>query len=327
MKFVERPLSQILPALALMAACGISTAAHAEYPDHSIKYIIGSGAGSGPDSLMRVVLQEVSKRIGQPIVIENRPGASGVISMQAIATAQPDGYTIGHGNVQSMGISPNLLPAARVAADKVETIVQVGYTPNLLSVSPKLPVKSVGELVQYAKAHPGKLVYASAGNGTSGHIGAELFKALTKTEIVHIPYKSAPLAVNDVMAGHVDMVFDNFGGSVAFARAGKLKTLAITSAKRSQLLPDIPTVSESGVPGFEVIAWSGIIAPKGIPKEAAQRLNSAVNEVLKDPNVLKEFRALGYEPAGGSGAQFQAWVTSEQGKWGEILKSAGIKAD
>jgi tripartite-type tricarboxylate transporter receptor subunit TctC len=276
---------------------------------------------------MRVVLHEVGKRIGQPIVIENRPGAGGVIAMQAIAAAQPDGYTIGHGNVQTMGISPNLLPAAKVAADKVETVVQVGYTPNLLSVSPKLPVNSVGELVQYAKDHPGKLVYASAGNGTSGHVGGELFKALTKTAIVHIPYRTATSSVNDVMAGHADMVFDNFGGSAAFARAGKLKPLAITSAVRSQLFPEIPTVSEAGVAGFEITAWSGIIAPKGIPKEASQRLNAAVNEVLKEANVLKEFRTLGYEPVGGSGAQFQAWVKSEQDKWGKVIKFANIKTD
>lgn len=315
--------SLAIAAIGLLAA----GATWAEYPDRPIKYVLGAGAGSGPDALMRLVLQDVGKRLGTPFVIENRTGGGGLIAMQAIANATPDGYTLGHGNVQTLAISPGLSKASRAEAERVQLIVQFGYTPNLLSVSPTLPVKSVRELIAYAKANPGQLTYGSAGNGTSGHVGTELFKSLTGTNIVHAPYKSAPAAVNDVIAGHVDMVFDNLAGSMPLAKNGRLKALAITSLKRSPLLPDVPTVSESGVPNFEVIAWSGIVAPRGLPLAIVQKINMAVNESLKDPNVVRGMQALGYEAVGGTPEQFVNWVAKERTKWGGVIKSSGATTD
>lgn len=299
----------------------------AAYPDRPIKYVLSSGAGSAPDALMRLILEDVSKRIGTAIVIENRSGGGGLIAMQTIASSAPDGYTIGHGNTQTLGINPSLSKAGLAAANHVELIVQTGYTPNLLSVSPTLPVKSVGELIAYARANPGKLVFGSAGNGTSGHVGAELFKYMTKTDMVHAPYKTAPAAVNDVMAGHVDLVFDNIAGSLAAVKGGKLKPLAVTSLKRSPLVPNLPTVSEAGVAGFEVIAWSGIIGPQGMPPAVVQKLNTAVNQSLKDPHVVKGMRDLGYEVVGGTPAEFSAWVKHERAKWADVIRTSGAVVD
>jgi len=315
--------SLAVAAIGLLAA----SATWAEYPDRPIRYLLGAGAGSGPDSLMRMLLQDVGKRLGTQFVIDNRVGAGGLIAMQAIANAAPDGYTVGHGNVQMLAISPGLSKDSRAAAERVQMIVQFGQTPNLLSVSPTLPVTSVRELIGYAKAHPGKLTYASAGNGTSGHVGAELFKSLSGTDIVHAPYKTAPAGVNDVMAGHVDMVFDNLAGSMVLAKSGKLRALAITSLKRSPLMPDVPTVAESGVPNFEVLAWSGVIAPHGLPPAVAKKINAAFNESLKDPVVVKAMRELGYEAVGGTPEEFANWVARERAKWADVIRKSGAKAD
>jgi tripartite-type tricarboxylate transporter receptor subunit TctC len=302
-------------------------AAHAEYPDRPIKYVLSAGAGSGPDVLMRMLLQDVGNRLGTQFVIENRPGAAGTIGMEAVANAQPDGYTLGHGNVQTMAISPELSKPARAVAGRVQPIVQIGYTPNLLSVSSSLPIKSVRELLAYAKVKPGRMTYASAGNGTSSHVGAELFKKLTGSFIVHVPYKTASGALNDVAAGQVDMLFDNLAGSLVMAKSGKVRPLAVTGPKRSSLMPEIPTVSEAGVPGYEVIAWSGVIAPSGLPEAVSKKINDAFNQSLKEPVVVRKMQELGYEPAGGTAIQFVGWIAKERSKWGEVIKASGATLD
>lgn len=321
LQFLYRGLC--VTAISLLAAHG----AYAEYPDRPIKYVLSAGAGSGPDVLMRMLLQDVGNRLGTQFVIENRPGAGGTIGMEAVASAQPDGYTVGHGNVQTMAISPELSKSAREVAGRVLPIVQIGYTPNLLSVSSSLPVKSVRELIAHAKANPGKMTYASAGNGTSSHVGAELFKKLTGSFIVHVPYKTASGALNDVAAGQVDMLFDNLAGSLAMAKSGRVRPLAVTGSKRSSLMPEIPTVSEAGVPGFQVIAWSGVIAPLGMPTAVSQKINAAFNHSLKEPRVIKAMQELGYEAAGGTAVQFVGWITDERAKWGEVVKASGAKID
>lgn len=314
---------------AAVLALGIvaAQAAHAEYPDRPIKYVLSSGAGSGPDSLMRLVLAEAGKHLGATFVIENRSGGGGIIALQAIANAAPDGYTVGHGNTQTLGINPSLSPAGKLEADRIQPIVQMGYTPNLLSVRNGLPVKSVSELITYAKAHPNKLVYGSAGNGTSGHVGTELFKNMAGIEMVHAPYKTAPAAVNDVMAGHVDVVFDNLAGSMSHAKNGKLQALAVTGPRRSALLPDLPTVSEAGLPGYEVVAWSGIIGPKALPPAIAQKINAAINKTLKEPSIIKGMHDLGYEIVGGTPEQFAAMVAKERAKWADVIRKSGAKTD
>ena len=315
--------------LAALAAIGVlaSQAAHAEFPDHPIKYVLSSGAGSGPDTLMRMVLAEAGKHLGTSFVIENRSGGGGIIALQAIANAAPDGYTVGHGNTQTLGINPGLSAAGKAVAERIQPIVQIGYTPNLVSVRPGLPVKSLAELIAYAKANPGKLVYGSAGNGSSGHVGTELFKSMAGIDLVHAPYKTAPAAVNDVMAGHVDLVFDNLAGSLPFANSGKLRPLAITGPVRSAMLPSVPTVSEAGVPGYEVVAWSGVIGPKGLPPAVAQKINAAINLTLKEPSVIKGMHELGYEVVGGTSEQFGAMVVRERTKWAMAIRRSGAKTD
>lgn len=302
-------------------------AVHAEYPERPIKYVLSSGAGSGPDTLMRLILSEAGRHMGASFVIENRSGGGGIIALQAIANASPDGYTVGHGNTQTLGINPGLSAAGKHEAERVQPIVQVGYTPNLLSVRPGLPVKSVAELIAYAKANPGKLIYGSAGNGTSGHVGTELFKSMAGIDMVHAPYKTAPAAVNDVMAGHVDVVLDNMAGSYPFVKSGKLKPLAITGTKRSSMLPDVPTVTEAGVPGYEVVAWSGIIGPKGLPPAITQKINSAINQTLKEPAIIKSMHELGYEVVGGTPEQFVSLVARERAKWDRAIRRSGAKTD
>lgn len=322
------PFSTLRKAAAVLAAGALlAHAAHAEYPDRPIKYILSSGAGSGPDTLMRLVLADAGKRLGTSFVIENRSGGGGIIALQAIANAAPDGYTVGHGNTQTLGINPGLSAAGKAEAERILPIVQIGYTPNLVSVRPGLPVKSVAELIAYAKAHPGKLIYGSAGNGTSGHVGTELFRSMAGIDMVHAPYKTAPAAVNDVMAGHVDLVFDNLGGSIAHARNGKLRALAVTAPKRMALLPDLPTVAEAGVPGYEVVAWSGVIAPKGLPAPIVQRINAAINQTLKEPAIVKGIQELGYEVVGGSAEQFAAMVLRERAKWADAIRKSGARTD
>ena len=322
------PLRTLRQAAAVLAAGALlASAAHAEYPDRPIKYILSSGAGSGPDTLMRLVLADAGKRLGTSFVIENRSGGGGIIALQAIANAAPDGYTVGHGNTQTLGINPGLSAAGKAEAERILPIVQIGYTPNLVSVRPGLPVKSVAELIAYAKAHPGKLIYGSAGNGTSGHVGTELFRSMAGIDMVHAPYKTAPAAVNDVMAGHVDLVFDNLGGSIAHARNGKLRALAVTAPKRMALLPDLPTVAEAGVPGYEVVAWSGVIGPKGLPAPIVQRINAAINQTLKEPAIVKGIQELGYEVVGGSAEQFAAMVLRERAKWADAIRKSGARTD
>lgn len=322
------PLRHLRNTLAVLAlgTCAVQ-AAQAEYPDRPIKYVLSSGAGSGPDTLMRLVLAEAGKQLGVSFVIENRSGGGGIIALQAIANAAPDGYTLGHGNTQTLGINPGLSRQGKIEADRVQPIVQLGYTPNLLSVRPGLPVNSVRELIAYAKAHPDKLIFGSAGNGTSGHVGAELFKSMAGIQMVHAPYKTAPAAVNDVMAGHVDLVFDNLAGSLTFAKNGKLKPLGVTGPGRAAMLPDAPTVAEAGLPGYEVVAWSGVVGPKGLPPAVMQKINTAINQTLKNPAVVKGMHDLGYEVVGGSPEQFAAMVAKERAKWGDVIRSSGAKTD
>lgn len=321
----SRSLLRGLAALAVLSAIFIQPS-RAEYPDRPIKYVMSAAVGSAPDTLMRLVLADVAKRLGTPIVFDTRVGAGGTIAMQAIASAAPDGYTIGHGNTQTLGVNPGLSRAGMALAHEVELIVQVGYTANILSVTPSLPVNSVKELIAHAKANPGKTTFGSGGNGTANHVGGELLNSVAGIKMVHVPYKGGPAAVNDVMAGHINMVLDNVAGSLPNIKAGKLKALAITSARRSPLLPNVPTMSET-LPGFEIISWSGLIGPKGMPAAVAQKLNAAVNQTLREPQIIESMRELGYEVVGGTPADFTAWVYRERTKWEQVIKFSGATSN
>src|SRR6266571_3174000 len=299
-------MRRLLLALALIALLlGFApTSAFAQYPTKPIRFIVPWGPGSGPDVTSRIVATELSARLGQPIVIDNRPGAGGTVGMALIARAAPDGYTVGPGNIG-------------------RTLVSA----NVLAVRLSLPVKSVQELIVYAKNNPGKLLYGSPGNGTSPHVGMELFKLMTGAQMVHVPYKDAQQAITGLVAGQVDLLFDNMPAIVPHVRAGRVRGLAVTGPKRSPAVPELPTVAEAGVTGFEVITWAGVIGPRGIPKDIVARLNAEINSALMSPALKEKFAGLGLEPAGGTPEEFDTFMKKEAAKWADVVKRAGVRVD
>lgn len=302
--------------------------AYAAYPERPIRYVIPSAAGGGPDTAARVVMAELGKQLGQQIVVDNRPGASGIIGIELIAKAIPDGYTIGHGNIQNLGIVRNLFPKLPYDLNRdIRPVVQMYFTPNLLGITPSLPVKSVTELIDYAKKNPGRLLYASTGSGSSIHLSGELFQIMTGTKMVHVPFKAAALAITDMIGGRVHLMFDNINSIGPHVKAGRLRGLAVTSAKPVAAFPELPTLSEAGVPGFEVVAWAGVIVPAGVSKSIVARLNKEVNTVLSVPAVREKLNAQGLVVVGGTSEQFAEHVRKEAAKWADVVKRAGVKAE
>ncbi|MGH8617426.1 MAG: Bug family tripartite tricarboxylate transporter substrate binding protein, partial [Burkholderiales bacterium] len=293
-----------------------------------IRLIISSAAGGSPDVVTRILAVELTKQMGQTFVIDNRPGAAQTIGTEMVVRANPDGYTIGYANVVTLAINKSLLPKQPYDADR--DLVPIGQflsTFNLLCVTNGLPVRSVKELIDYAKANPGKLLNASGGNGTTGHLGGELFKIMTGTQITHVPYKGSPQGIQDLMAGQVQLMFDNLTSISPHVKSGKLRGLGVSSLKRSPVFPDIPTIAEAGVPGYETNAWGGLVAPVGTPKAIIARLNAEVNQALKSPVLRERYAAIEAEPVGGTPEQFTAFAKRETVKWADVVKKSGAKLD
>lgn len=303
------------------------TAAHAQWPDRPIKIVVPSAAGGAPDNLTRLVSNELAKRLGQSIVIENRPGAAGNIGMQAVATAPADGYTIGYGNNATLTTNEFLFSKLPYDPQRLEPIINVSKTASLLVVNNNLPFRSVQELIAYAKQNPGKMMFASGGTGTSGHIGAELFKLMTGIDATHVPYKGAPQALNDLMGGQVDFLIDNYSSAGPHVTAGRVRALAVTALERTPLFPNVPTLDEAGVKGYEVTAWGGFVAPQGTPQEVIMRLNKELNAVLQDKEIHAKLVKLGSTVGGGSPEDFRNLIKSERVKWGELVRKTGAKVD
>lgn len=299
----------------------------AAYPERPLRYVIPSAAGGGPDTAARVVMAELGKALGQQIVIDNRPGASGVIGTELIVKANPDGYTIGHGNIATLGINRSLLKLPYNLDRDVRPVVQMYFTPNLLGVTQSLPVTSVSELIAHAKKNPGRLFYASTGSGTSIHLSSELFQLRTGTKMVHVPFKAAAAAIVDLTAGRVQLMFDNINSIGPHVRAGKVRGLAVTSGKRVSSFPDLPTVAEAGVEGFDVVAWAGVIVPAGVPRTIIVRLNKAVNGVLANSTVVEKLKFQGLEVVGGTQDEFARHIGKEADRWADVVKRAGIKLE
>ena len=300
----------------------------ADYPQRPIRYIVPSAASGGPDALARIFATELTRQFGHQVVVDNRPGASGTIGMDLIARAAPDGYTIGHGNIQTLAIARSILPKLPYDIERdLAPVIQHSYTPNMLGIAPALTANSVTELIDLAKRQPGKLVFASTGNGSSVHISGELFKLMTQTQILHVPYKASAAAIVDLIAGRVHLMFDNISAISPHVKAGRVKGLAVTSAKRVPAFPDMPTVAEAGVPGFEVVAWSGVIVPRGVPQPIVIKLNQAFSAALAIPSVRERIWLLGVEPFGGTPEQFRQHIAKETAKWADVVKRANIKAD
>jgi tripartite-type tricarboxylate transporter receptor subunit TctC len=280
--------------------------------------------GGSADVLARAVGQKLGERLGQPVVVENKAGAATAIGAKAVARAPADGYTLLLGTVSSQAINPAM---NKVGYDPVADFVPVAplaSIPFVFVANPAVPVSSVADVVALAKSKPGELAYASAGPGTSNHLAGELFASEAKIKLLHVPYKGSAPALNDVLAGHVPLMFDLQATSMAHIQGGKLKPLAVTTRERSSLLPNVPTMAEAGVPGFEVSAWFGLFAPAGVPQPIVERLNADVTAILKSPEMQKQLHDLGAEPELGTPAQYASFAKAEAAKWAQTVKGAGL---
>lgn len=312
----------------LVAGMTAGQAAQAAYPERPIRLVISSAAGGSPDVVTRILAAEMMKQMGQQIVIDNRPGGAQTIGTEMVVRAAPDGYTIGYANVVTLAINKSLLPKQPYDPDR--DLLLIGHflsTYNLLCVTPSLPVKSVKELIDHAKRNPGKLLNASGGNGTTGHLGGELFKIMTGTQITHVPYKGSPQGIQDLIAGQVQLMFDNLTSISPHVKTGKVRGIGVSSLKRSPVFPDIPTISEAGVPGYETNAWGGLVAPVGTPPAIIDRLNAEMNRALQSPTLRERYAQIDAEPVGGTPAQFAEYVKKETVKWADVVKKSGAKLD
>ena len=302
--------------------------AAAQFPDRPLRLIVPQAPGSATDTVARILAPEMARPLAQPVVVENRPGGALTIGIDAVAKAAPDGYTIGMGPIGALAITRHMV--ARLPYDierDLQPVALVAKGHLLLAVSPSLPVKSVRELIDLAKRTPGKLVNASSSNGSPGHVAGELFKYMTGTDIVHVPYKGGAMAINDLIAGHVQIIFESLNSIAPHARSGKVKALAVSGARRSPGFPDLPTIAEAGVPGYEAGTWSGVIAPAGLQPAVLARLNAAVNEAIRAPVFVERFASIGDEPAGGTPEDFAATIRRDSARWGEVVRRSGARID
>ncbi len=308
---------------------GISNAhAQASYPNKSINFIVPYGAGGGADSRSRQIAQKMSVILSQPIIVDNKPGAGGNIGTEFISRAAPDGYTIGMGNFAPMAVNKTLFGNLRYDPESDLTpIVLIEKGPLVLVVNPASSYKTVKDIVDAAKAKPGVLTFSSGGIGGSHQLSAELFKQSAGIEMIHVPYKSGSAGLTDLMANNVTMMFDQMYSAMPSIKAEKLRAIAITSKKRSPLLPNIPSFAEVGYPKVEVLNWQGLIAPKGTPKVIIDKLNAAANEALKDPQLRELMLSQGNEIGGGTPADFATLIKSESAKWSTVVKIANIKPE
>ena len=307
----------------------ISTAfAQVDYPNKPINFIVPYGAGGSADSRSRQIAQKMSLILKQPIVIDNKPGAGGNIGTEFIARAVPDGYTIGMGNFAPMAVNKTLFGNLRYDPETdLSPIVLIEKGPLVLVVKPNSPYKTISDIVSAAKANPGVLTFSSGGIGGSHQLSAELFELNAGISMIHVPYKSGSAALMDLMAGNVDLMFDQMYSAVPSIKADKLRPIAITSKKRSPLLPYVPSFVELGYPKVEVLNWQGLIAPKGTPKAVIDKLNAVANQALKDPGLRELMLSQGNEIGGGTPAEFAALIKAEAVKWSVVVKTANIKPE
>jgi tripartite-type tricarboxylate transporter receptor subunit TctC len=298
------------------------------YPTRPIRIVVPFSAGAGVTDIMaRLVGQHLGPGIGQQVVIDNRPGGGGIPGTEIVSRAAPDGYTLLMTNV-ALAVNPYLYPKLPYdAAKDFMPVTQVNSAPLLLVVHPSVAATSVKELVAYAKANPGRLNYGSGGVGSTPHLSGELFKSISGIDAVHVPYKGGAPALSDLVGGQLSFMIENVPGTMPFVRAGKLRALAITSAKRSPLEPALPTMAEAGVPGYEVIGWNGLVAVKGTPPGIVAKLHTEVAKILNAPEVRQRLTALGAEPVGNTPDEFGAFIKAEMARWGKIIKEKGIRAE
>ena len=315
--------------IAAILAALLSLSAHADsWPSKPVKMVVPFPAGGPTDVMTRVVAERLSTALGQSVIVDNKPGAGGTIGAQFVAKSAPDGYTFVMATGSTHSVGPYLV--SKPPYDPVKDfapVVWAGNAPNILVVSPKLGFRNVRDLIAYAKAHPGQLNFASSGVGSVAHLTGELFARQAGVKLTHVPYKGTQLSLTDLMSGQVAMLFDAIITAKPHVDAGRLQALGISTLERSPLLRDLPTISESGLPGFESYNWFGVFAPAGTPQPIVDRMNAEMNRVLQDPAVRARFAQLGFEPAGGTPAQFAAMMGKETAKWRKVIEEAHAKVE
>jgi tripartite-type tricarboxylate transporter receptor subunit TctC len=317
--------STLFASLLLLAP---SLAAAQGWPTKPVHILVSSGAGGTADILARMIGERLAPMLGQPVIVENRPGAGGHLGAGLVARAQPDGYTLLMSGSPTHSVGPHLFKRLSYEPMRdVPPVAMVAIAPNLLVTKVSLPVKSLADLVALAREKPGQLTYSSAGNGTSGHLAAELLKSTAKLDMRHVPYKSGPEAVTGVLSGDVDFIFFTVPAVLPQVEAGKLRALAITSAARSALVPDVPTVAEAGYPGFEVLGWYALFAPRETPKPVVAKLSADIEKIVRSPDIRDKMLQLGAEPRYLSPEQVAAFVAVESPKWGQLIRESGASAD
>jgi len=316
-------------AVAISALAASSASPQSGYPNRQISFVVGFSAGGTTDIVARLVAEEMRSTLGQPIIIENKPGAGGNIGASIVAKAKPDGYTLLIGSVGPLAINASLY--AKMPYDNLKDFTPISlivHVPNMLVVNPSaMPVSSFAEFVALLKANPGKYFFASTGTGTSSHLSGEQLKTMAGVEATHVPYKGA-VALNDLLSGEqVHFMFATIPSVIEFVRAGRLRALAVTSKSRSAAVPDIPTVAESGFPDFEASSWFGLLGPADLPRDIVAKLQGEVVRVLKIPEIRDKLIAQGADPVGSSPEEFAAYIRGETAKWSKVVKSSGAKAD
>lgn len=329
MPFHAKPIALAVAgiAAALALAAPSAHAADTTYPTRTITIVVPASPGGAIDLVARLIGQKMTEAWGQPVVVDNRTGATGIIGTDLVAKSPPDGYTLAL-VASSHAINPSMVK--KLPFDTIKSFEPVALThvvPLMLVVSPSLPVKSVKELIAYGKANPGKLSFASSGSGGAPHFSGELFKSMAGVDMVHIPYKGSTLAHPDLTSGRVSLMFDTVAAIGPQVKGGKVRPLAVTTAKRSSTAPQVPTMAEAGMPGYETSTWGGVLAPAGTPRAVVDKLNAEINKALAAPDVRERLQNAGIEPAGGTPAQFAGFLQLEMGKWAKVAKDAGIQPD
>jgi tripartite-type tricarboxylate transporter receptor subunit TctC len=322
-------ITKTLSAALAVAGFAISGATMADgYPDRTVHLVVPQSAGGGADILARTVAAKLSEAWGKQVIVENRPGAAGIIGTQGVAQAAPDGYTLLMGAISTHAINRALYKDLSYDPVKdFEAITMVASAPLLVVVHPSVEANSVQELIALAKSKPGKLNFSSAGNGNSTHLAGEMFKSMSGADIVHVPYKGATPAEVGLMGGQVSLMFSSILSAMPHSKAGKMKALAVTSTQRSSVMPELPTVGETGLPGYDVNPWYGLFAPRGTPKDVVNKISSEVRRIVQMPDVKNRFATLGADAQGNTPEQFASFIDAEIKKWSRVVKESGTKID
>lgn len=324
---LRRAVLASLAALALVPVA-LASPAQAAFPERPVRIIVPFPAGGSNDVIARLLAQNLSEQWGQSVIVENRAGAGGNVGAEVVARAPADGYTMLLAAPGPLVVNQTLYSKLNYDPTKdLKPIALVASVPIVLAVNPKVPANSVAELIALAKAQPGKINFGSSGNGSTNHLAGELLKDLAKIDIVHVPYRGAAPAMNDLIAGHIPMMFDNMPAMKPQVAAGTVRALAVAGATRSKLFPELPTMVEAGVPGFEASAWFGLVAPAATPADVTNTIIAGVEKALKNPDLVEKFAGLGAEPGTVSGDAFGAFLKAETDKWGKVVKDSGARVD